>query len=78
MYFSVLGDNGGVCLCPSEAVCGLIYTHLRIMKSVLETECAFPASQTFGSGVPLLTSIVSPKKKSQAHGSLGVRKLSPM
>lgn len=47
------------------------------MKSVLEKECAFSGSKTFGSVVPSLSSAISPEENSHIHGFLGAGNYSP-
>lgn len=64
-----LVDYGGALLLFLRG-CGLIYTHLWKTKSVLEKACAFPGSQTFGSGVHTPHQHCSPRWEC-VHGFLG-------
>lgn len=50
-YFSCLSRYWWGSISVDQRLCGLIYADLRKIKSVLEKVCAFPGSETFGSGV---------------------------
>lgn len=50
-YFNCLSRCWWGSISVDQRLCGLIHAHLRKIKSVLEKVCAFPGSETFGSGV---------------------------